>query len=140
MSRAKRHNLPVSIISLDIDHFKLINDEYGHAAGDEALRQAGIVLKRNVRQGDLAARIGGEEFAIVCMDANIDETRQLAERLRQEMQSSAVVWEGCEFQICFSLGIAMREAEDDVESLLRKADLALYEAKKKGRNQVCEWN
>lgn len=140
MSRAKRHNLPVSIISLDIDHFKVINDKYGHAAGDEALRQAAIVLKRNVRQGDLAARIGGEEFAIVCMDTNIEETRNLAGRLREEMSASTIDWQGCCFKICFSLGIAMRDNDDDVESLLRKADLALYEAKKNGRNQVCEWS
>lgn len=139
ISRAKRHNLPLCIISLDLDFFKAINDKYGHAAGDEALRHAGLVLKRNIRQGDLAARMGGEEFAIVCMDINIDETRFLAERLREDMEATDVVWDGDVFRVRVSVGIAAREYDDDTEQLLRKADLALYEAKSRGRNQVFQW-
>lgn len=139
IAQAERHDIPLSIISVDIDYFKNINDKHGHAAGDEALRHAGEVFRNCTRSGDIAARIGGEEFAMACLNTEKDEARKLAERLAQEMESKIINYMEDSFQITFSAGVAVHEKGDNVEQLLQKADLALYEAKQGGRNKICEW-
>lgn len=140
IAQAERHDIPLSIISVDIDFFKNINDRHGHAAGDEALRRAGELFKNCTRSGDIAARIGGEEFAMACLNTKKEEARKLAERLSQEMESKSINYMDESFQITFSVGVAMREKGDNVEQLLQKADSALYEAKQGGRNRICEWD
>lgn len=140
VARSERIGMPLSILSLDIDFFKAINDRYGHAAGDEALQSIARTLARQVRSGDIAARIGGEEFALSFINIDIEETRMLAERLRAEIESATIEYGEEFFGITCSIGIATREEGDDVEGLLRKSDLALYEAKQGGRNRVCEWH
>jgi diguanylate cyclase (GGDEF)-like protein len=137
IARAERSGLPITLMSLDLDHFKTINDRHGHAAGDTALRDTAQVLAAQVRSGDIAARIGGEEFALACLNIGIDETLILAERLRSAVEDLAVRYDGQPLPITVSIGVAERAADEDVEELLRKADLALYVAKQQGRNRVC---
>lgn len=135
-AQSERHHLPLSLIMIDIDYFKKVNDRYGHAAGDEALRQVGLLLSRLVRTGDMAARMGGEEFAIVCMSTAARDAVALAERLRQDITNEPIVHEDQVFHITFSIGIAVYEQHEGIQALLQKADMALYEAKARGRNTV----
>jgi diguanylate cyclase (GGDEF)-like protein len=138
IAQVERHNMPLFVISLDIDYFKQVNDRYGHAAGDEVLRQAGDIFRKYTRAGDFVARLGGEEFALACLNTGSEQAHTLANRICSEMASSPVAFKGAEFQVTISLGIAEYERGDDVERLLRRADLALYKAKEGGRNRVCE--
>lgn len=139
ISQAHRHQWPLSVITLDIDHFKTVNDQYGHAAGDETLRQVGELFRSYVRDSDAVARTGGEEFAIVCLNSTPGETHQLAHRLCQAIAATVINWRDTQFQITLSGGIAPYQPGDDIEVLLRKADLALYHSKQHGRHQVTEW-
>ena len=140
LSRAERYNAPLTVMSLDLDHFKAVNDRLGHAAGDEALRNVAAILARHVRSGDIAARMGGEELALSCLNTDLDEATRIAERLLHEVEGSEVRYGNACFRITVSIGLASRERRDDLASLLRKADQALYEAKRQGRNRVCVWN
>lgn len=140
LAKAERHQWQLTVISMDIDFFKKINDKYGHAAGDETLRQVSEIFKRYSRASDAAARIGGEEFALICLNSSAIETQQLSARLRKEIADTAIVYQGHQFNITLSIGIAVMQPGDDVDQLLRKADLALYEAKQTGRNKVCIWS
>ena len=138
LARAERRGEPLTLMSLDIDHFKTINDRYGHAAGDLALQRTAETLAAHVRSGDMAARIGGEEFALACHAIGGQETLILAERLRAAVEATEVIFDAQRIALTVSIGVAERdEAGDDVENLLRKADLALYVAKQQGRNRVC---
>lgn len=140
IANAGRHQWPLTVISMDIDFFKKINDQYGHAAGDETLRQVSEIFKKYSRASDAVARIGGEEFALICLNSNAAETDQLAERLRKEVADTAIIYKAQQFNITLSIGIAIMHQGDDLERLLHKADLALYEAKQTGRNKVCIWS
>lgn len=140
IAQAERHDIPLSIISVDIDFFKHINDKHGHAAGDEALRRAAQVFKNYTRSGDIAARIGGEEFAMACLNTKNEEAHKLAERLCLEMERKTINYGDESFHVTFSIGIATREKGDNVVQLLQKADSALYGAKQSGRNRICEWS
>lgn len=137
---AERNQWPLTVISMDIDFFKHVNDQYGHAAGDETLRQVSEVFKHYSRASDAVARIGGEEFAMICLNSSATETEQLSTRLRKEIAYTAIKYQTQQFNITLSIGIAVMQPGDNVEQLLRKADLALYEAKQTGRNKVCVWS
>lgn len=137
ISRLKRRKNPMSVIVADIDHFKEINDRHGHAAGDQALIEAGGVLQRNVRSGDIVARIGGEEFAFCCLDTPAAEAHTFAERIRREMEQTPVVFDGRRISITFSLGVAEYRDGQSLDDVLHNADQALYDAKQTGRNKVC---
>ncbi|ROQ18531.1 diguanylate cyclase (GGDEF)-like protein [Marinimicrobium koreense] len=139
-AQSQRHDLPLSLIMIDVDYFKRVNDEYGHAAGDEALRQVSALLAESVRTGDMAARMGGEEFAIVCLNNDAQEAVALAQRLCQDIASTPVTFGSTEFSLTVSMGIAVYEHGEAVSSLLQKADLALYQAKAGGRNRVQTWH
>lgn len=138
-AQSERHDLSLSLIMIDIDYFKKVNDQYGHAAGDEALRQVGLLLKGAVRTGDMAARMGGEEFAIVCLNNDAQEAVALAKRLCRDMANRPVTFDGAVFGLTVSIGIAVYEKGDGIQSLLHKADMALYRAKASGRNRVQPW-
>lgn len=130
----KRNRLPLSVLMMDIDHFKHINDSYGHQAGDQVLRQIGAVICESVRDVDLCGRLGGEEFALLLTDTSIDVARTTAEELRQ-----AIARLPCEHieGITASLGVATMSAVDqNVHMLLNDADKALFRAKAQGRNQT----
>ncbi len=135
-AQAQRHDIPLAVIALDIDHFKEVNDRYGHAAGDGALCSAARVLSNYMRTGDIVARVGGEEFAVACLNISEQDARALAERLCKEMRDCEISHAGDKFRITVSLGYAMRAQGDSMEQLMHKADQALYAAKQAGRNCI----
>jgi len=134
---ANRYKEDFSLSMLDIDHFKKVNDDYGHLTGDEVLEKIAVLIRRNVRDTDIVGRYGGEEFIIILPKTNLSSAWVVAERLRSiiekaEMKDSA----GNIFAITVSQGLAGWERDEDVASLISRADEALYKAKEKGRNRV----
>lgn len=132
----ERQKTPVSLVILDVDHFKRLNDTYGHPAGDEVLKLLASMLQSKARQMDLVARYGGEEFCVVL--PNSDETRaqEAAERLRQTIADRPFKVDGTELSVTVSVGVSSIVAGDDAASLLKRSDLALYQSKRAGRNCV----
>jgi diguanylate cyclase (GGDEF)-like protein len=125
------------VAMIDFDHFKLINDRHGHAAGDAVLRGLGRLLLSHLRPNDMAVRMGGEEFAVVWQDIDADDALKLAERLRQSVVDSIFDTEAGAVHVTVSIGIAMpRQQEESLDDLLGRADAALYKAKREGRNRV----
>ncbi|MBN8437780.1 MAG: HDOD domain-containing protein [Candidatus Accumulibacter sp.] len=134
---AQSNALPMACLLLDIDHFKRINDSYGHAAGDAVLRQLADLLKRAARAEDLVFRYGGEEFAAVLPNATARAAVQIAERIRSVVEKYSFLWEGRSIPVTLSIGVAsLLGAEMDSQALIQASDAALYEAKKNGRNRV----
>jgi diguanylate cyclase (GGDEF)-like protein len=131
---AQRYNTPFGIIMLDIDHFKNINDTYGHLIGDEVLKQLAKILKQNVRDTDSVGRWGGEEFLIICPSTEIEAVEKVAQNLRIKIQNHD--FSNGIFQITSSFGIACYKSEQNLTSLIKEVDDALYLAKENGRNQV----
>ena len=139
MNRAKQGGEPVSVLVLDIDHFKAVNDGFGHDAGDEVLREFGVRLATNVRAIDLPCRMGGEEFVVVMPGAELDAAHRIADRIRRDVGSTPFpVMDGAEhLNITISIGVATSNGGDDTPAaLLKRADEGVYEAKAGGRNQV----
>ena len=138
ITRASRTGEPLALAIADLDHFKSVNDRFGHPAGDVVLKRFGALLQSSVRAGDVAARLGGEEFAVLFIGADPAAATSLAERLRAETERSFAA-EGP--AVTASIGVANWRSEDPAESvdLMRRADQALYEAKNGGRNRVVGW-
>ena len=123
---------------LDIDHFKTINDRYGHVAGDRVLMALADILRANLRHSDVAARIGGEEFAILLPETSLDDAWAHAERIRQSATRLSVMNGTVSLSLTVSIGVAELGAGDSsIESVLMRADSCLYRAKQEGRNRVC---
>ncbi|HEY2369333.1 MAG TPA: GGDEF domain-containing protein [Polyangiaceae bacterium] len=136
---AVRHDAPLSVVMLDVDHFKVVNDTHGHPAGDAVLREVAARLTRALRTEDVLGRYGGEEFLIVARDITLDRGAQLAERLRVLIDASPVVVEGTAIAVSASFGVASLAccgATRDAPTLLGTADARLYDAKHAGRNRV----
>ena len=134
---AQSNGLPMACLLLDIDHFKRINDTYGHAAGDAVLRQLADLLKRASRVEDLVFRYGGEEFAAVLPNANPRAAAQIAERIRSLVEKYSFLWDSRSIPVTLSIGVAnLNDAEMDSQGLIQAADAALYQAKNSGRNRV----
>ena len=126
---------------LDIDHFKRINDSYGHAAGDAVLSQLADILKRASRAEDMVFRYGGEEFAAVLTNAPLRIALQIGERFRTLVEKATFEWEGQKIPVTLSVGVAIASArETDSLALIQTADSALYQAKERGRNRVVAAN
>lgn len=140
--RSKRYTLDLSVLLLDIDHFKRVNDMYGHQAGDVTLSILGSLFKTGLRNSDVVARYGGEEFLVICTNTAIDGAALVAERLRQIVESQQVQIPDSSggsqtIQISISIGAACLSASvDSKEKLVQAADQALYRAKEEGRNRV----
>ena len=131
-----RRDKPSTALMLDIDHFKRINDTYGHQAGDKVIKMLAALIKRCVRETDLAGRYGGEEFAIILNDSTVDDAKAVAERIRQLAQRLVVEHEGESISFTVSLGLAQFSPDfKGAMAWLECADQALYEAKENGRNQ-----
>lgn len=135
--KLERSPLPLSMIIADIDHFKLVNDTYGHQAGDRVLTSFGQLIKDCSRKTDLVARIGGEEFCIVLWNADLSGARLVAENLRTQFQTMKFEGIPAHKRFTSSFGVAMLRDGEDAEELYRRADKALYAAKQNGRNRVC---
>jgi len=133
----RERRLPCSLILCDIDHFKKINDTFGHQAGDDVLIVFAAMLRRHCRAGDLVARYGGEEFALLCTDCDAMAATRRAEQIRQELAEFPLTALGGR-HISASFGVTQLQAGDTAETLLRRADRALYQAKANGRNTVVQ--
>jgi diguanylate cyclase (GGDEF)-like protein len=138
LARLERKQQPLTVIMIDVDHFKNFNDTYGHEAGDVVLRDLGRVLRRQSRQSDIACRYGGEEFTLLLPETPLDTGRQRAESLREAVQELKLTHNGQPLgEVTLSMGVAtFPDHGADRENLLYAADMALYEAKRGGRNRV----
>jgi diguanylate cyclase (GGDEF)-like protein len=133
---SKKSQKPVSVLMFDLDRFKSINDTYGHAAGDEALRVFATSVRNSMRLDDVIGRLGGEEFAAI-VDTDADNTRRIAERVRIGFERDGVAIAGHKIGATVSIGVATAPADvDAIERLIARADSALYVAKTTGRNRV----
>ncbi len=137
MELARRHKHELSLLMLDLDHFKAINDGFGHLVGDEVLKSVVGEIKNCIRQTDICFRYGGEEFVVLLNNANIGNARLIAERIRMSVDSLCLQTEDGPLQATISCGLAILQEKDDAHSLMCKADKALYKAKQTGRNKVC---
>ncbi|NCB14092.1 MAG: GGDEF domain-containing protein, partial [Erysipelotrichia bacterium] len=132
---AKRENIPLSIICVDIDFFKKINDTYGHDIGDEILKLVSRIMEKSIRKSDILARTGGEEFSILLYNTNENQAYILAEKIRQNIENSSFKDGNQEVKVTISLGISqLLENDEDLDSVIKRADKALYMAKEKNRN------
>lgn len=137
IARAERQNAPLSVMMLDLDHFKAVNDNHGHQAGDRALKIAAESFKQLLRKTDFIGRVGGEEFLVILPDTAINSAFELAERIRQALQQHTT--NNPSIPACtVSIGVAQCDPNDDMHSLIQRADETLYQAKSNGRNQVCQ--
>lgn len=138
IKRCKRFIRPMSFIMADLDHFKNINDTYGHLTGDKVLSAVGQILKSNTRETDRVARYGGEEIAIVLSETSLKDAYLVAEKLRRLVEQTAIETDARALKVTLSLGVTsfLGGNEDTVEAIIQRADQALYEAKQSGRNQV----
>jgi diguanylate cyclase (GGDEF)-like protein len=139
MYRAKRYKMPLTLLMLDLDHFKKINDTFGHLAGDYILREVAELLQKSMRKSDTAARYGGEEFAVLLPETPQEGAFILAERLREKLATTEFTYGEQTVFATMSVGIAAYSPKVDSSNadLIKKADRALYRAKESGRNQCC---
>jgi diguanylate cyclase (GGDEF)-like protein len=140
-SRCKRTGRDTSVIMFDIDHFKKVNDTYGHQAGDEVIRVVAKMLMDTIRTTDIAGRYGGEEFGLLLIETNSKNSMIVAERLREKIEQTTVIHEGVEIKFTISLGISEFDPEQDNHGQwLERADKALYVSKESGRNMSTIFN
>ena len=138
ISEAARYRFPLCVVLMDLDHFKSINDKYGHEAGDTVLKKFSDILKGDFRRSDICGRIGGEEFLFVLTHASLKEAKQVAERVRAQLEATPFDFGGKSVVVTASFGIAGFEEPPAPEfnRLVARADAALYSAKRLGRNRV----
>lgn len=136
IARHRRSGEPLSVALLDIDNFKILNDQHGHAAGDSALKHLASVIKRAVRPTDIVTRMGGEEFVVILPNTNLNEAVVTMTRLQRSLTKEYFLGNNQKLLITFSAGVALFKVEDDVATILLRADQAMYLAKKSGKNRV----
>jgi len=134
---SQRYSHPLTVLMIDIDDFKIINDTYGHAAGDQVIQKVAESLQKNLRESDVLGRIGGEEFAISLPETDIDTAYVLAERIRKNIKSIAMTYQKFTLTLTVSIGCAeSNDTSQAFEDLVGSADKALYEAKNEGKNKT----
>jgi len=138
IARCQRNKLPLAMLMLDIDKFKLINDQYGHDVGDQAIKQTTTICGDSIREIDILGRMGGEEFAIILPDKGLDDAKLIAERIRKKIEATPMTIYMLNFKFTLSIGISILESEkqDSIQTMLIRADEKLYQAKNNGRNQI----
>lgn len=138
LARSSRYDRPLSLVMIDIDCFRAINEQLGHLGGDFTLRELAARIKGNVRKEELFARYGGEEFAVVLPETNVEGASTLAERLVAVINSKEFQYEDRTYQVTISVGVSTTQGEKDITplELIRRADEKLYQAKREGRNRV----
>tara|TARA_Y100000815_G_scaffold266050_1_gene283758 strand:+ start:1725 stop:2930 length:1206 start_codon:yes stop_codon:yes gene_type:complete len=140
VARSQRYQRPLCLAMLDLDHFKQLNDQLGHQAGDHALQHFADLCQQQARHSDLFARFGGEEFVLLMPETTADQATATLERIRQQLASQPFRYQQQAWGLAVSIGVSQLSAEGSADQLLRQADLALYEAKNQGRNQVRLWS
>jgi diguanylate cyclase (GGDEF)-like protein len=137
ISRVERQHTPFSLLMLDVDVFKSVNDRYGHAAGDRVLKHVSQKIVENVREMDMVARMGGEEFSVLLPNTEAEDAVRLAERVRLAIERESCQLEEHIIDVTVSVGVASYSQEfSSLEAILRQADDSMYRAKNRGRNQV----
>ena len=134
LARARRYQRPLALAMFDIDHFKRINDSYGHNAGDKALKIVGQMMQSYVRQSDCVFRIGGEEFVLLLSSTDVNSASRMVENMRKGIAASSFHFKGEPVRLTLSAGITETREGDSIESIYERADAALYKAKHSGRN------
>ena len=139
MDRSKRSGIPTSLVMVDLDHFKAVNDTYGHEVGNQALQHLASILKGEVRTTDIVCRYGGEEFAMIFPETHLNLAVKVADRIRLEIANSPVPTEAGEINLTASMGasVYMKTSVLDIDSFVDSVDKYLYEAKQSGRNCIC---
>ncbi len=138
--RYRRNEHPLSVIQIDLDFFKNINDSFGHQAGDQILMRVAKLIKENCRKNEIAARVGGEEMAIIALDCDTQEAMQLAERLRCRISNLSYCFQELEIPVSASFGVASADENTHCgQDIYLNADKALYHAKRTGRNRACAY-
>jgi len=138
LARSSRYDLPLVFLMIDVDNFKAINDKYGHYAGDEVLKSMASTLQRSMRATDIVGRLGGEEFGVLLIQAELAGALVIAERLLTALHTVCISTQSGSICYTVSIGVAAYEGKDDsMDSLMKRADIALYHAKQTGRNKVC---
>lgn len=139
MDRSKRSGIPTSLVMVDADHFKSINDTHGHEIGNQALRHLADILRAEVRTTDIVCRFGGEEFAMVFPETHLNLAVKVADRIRQEVESTPLATEQGEVRLTVSMGasVYMKTSVLDIDEFIDSVDKYLYEAKQAGRNCIC---
>lgn len=138
--RYKRYRRSLCMLMLDIDEFKTVNDGWGHHAGDEVIIGLAQTLRNNKRRSDIVARLGGDEFAFILPESSIDDAMKMAERIRQAIFERAFSVDGRQIAVSVSIGISQARRTTGIIDMLKQADLALYEAKRRGRNRICTFD
>ncbi|MGI9305968.1 MAG: GGDEF domain-containing protein [Gammaproteobacteria bacterium] len=136
---AARNRQPASVLIGDIDHFKSVNDKYGHLVGDAALKHAAEIIRGSIRESDICARFGGEEFIVLFINSNIENSILTGEKIRANFEESPCESGGITLRLTISSGVSPVDCEDEngINDAIKRADKALYEAKNGGRNRVC---
>lgn len=139
IKQAQQKSQTFAMLLLDLDHFKQVNDRFGHLVGDSALRYIARVLSQQIRENDALARLGGEEFVILLADVRYDQAMKVAESIRKQIQAKSLRVKSQEQSLSFtiSIGVAIYQMGEDGDKLFERADKALYQAKQTGRNRVC---
>ncbi|MEQ6341196.1 MAG: GGDEF domain-containing protein [Gammaproteobacteria bacterium] len=133
---ARRHNAPLAFAMIDIDHFKSVNDTYGHATGDRVIKSLSRLLQQRLRKTDIIGRYGGEEFAVALIDADAPRAESIMNEIRASFEQIRHRVDDREFNVTFSCGLAVFPPNGSVTKFNEAADKALYEAKRSGRNKV----
>lgn len=135
--RCRRHGAALVLGMIDLDHFKRINDNHGHDVGDKVLRFVAEVMQRPLRHSDILGRFGGEEFILILPDTSLQQAEAIAERMRQALENDALIQGDTLIKVTATFGLTQVRAEDsDIQECVRRADEALYEGKRSGRNKV----
>ena len=135
---AKRNKRVFSIVIMDIDDFKHVNDNYGHSAGDELLKKLAFIMDHSLREQDIPGRVGGEEFLIILPETGMKGAFQLADRIRERIAETELIYKGIAIKATISAGISQYQANADTHTLYQLADQALYKAKQSGKNKIVE--
>jgi len=139
MDRSKRSGIPTTLVMVDLDHFKNINDTYGHEVGNLALKHVAEIIRNEVRTTDCVCRYGGEEFAVIFPETHLNLAVKVADRIRETIASSPIVHDKGEFNVTASMGasVYMKTSIIDIDEFVDSVDKFLYEAKQSGRNCIC---
>jgi len=143
LSRSRRYKKPFALIMLDLDHFKKINDQYGHPVGDVVLKQASKAIQNSIRDCDFAARYGGEEFAVILPETELKGAVMAAERMRKAVENLEIAANDLSIDVTVSIGVTCYHPlsdNKDKHNIISEADDALYKSKNKGRNKTCIFN